>query len=227
MCGRFTEKAKAEKIAGDLKTPVARIPKIKPRYNIAPSQPVLCMFRGKEQESSVEFFRWGLIPAWAKDPSVGHRMINARAETLTAKPAFRTLMETNRCLVIADGFYEWKDEGSRKIPYYIRLKTDSVFTFAGLWSEWHSPEGDSIRSCTIITGEPNELMKPIHPRMPVIVSEKSRMTWLHPGHGALPDVMACLAPYPASEMDAYPVSTLVNKPGNDFLECVQPLPPLN
>jgi putative SOS response-associated peptidase YedK len=173
----------------------------------------------------LDFFNWGLIPSWAKDPEIGNRMINARAETLAQKPSFRSAFQRRRCLVLADGFYEWQKSPSSKskIPMCIKLRDSSPFAFAGLWEIWHSPDGSEIRSCTIITTEPNELMKPIHNRMPVILSPQVYQDWLNPGNGKPDRLSSYLVPYPSDQMIAYPVSNTVNNPKNDTPECIRPL----
>ena len=186
----------------------------RPRFNIAPTQDVLTVVNdGSENRASV--MRWGLIPSWAKDSAIGNRMINARAETIMEKPSFRKAFQKRRCLVIADGFYEWRRIPAGKIPMRIILKTGEPFGFAGLWEKWKSPRGALVHSCTIITTGPNAMMEPIHNRMPVILPSDAEAMWLNTGEqdmGALQDM---LVPHGAGEMDAYEVSTLVNKPSND------------
>lgn len=222
MCGRFTLTVSADRIQAafpwlQISEPIA------PRYNIAPTQPVPVV--PNDGERRLRFFRWGLIPSWAEDPRLGQRMINARAETLRQRPAFRTAFRLRRCLVLADGFYEWRQEPDRKrkIPYYVRLKSGDPFGFAGLWELWESPEGEPLYSCTIITTEPNELVKPLHNRMPVILPAEAHGIWLDPEPKAPDELQRWLKPYPAEEMEAYPVSTLVNNPAADVPECVRPV----
>ena len=190
-----------------------------PAYNIAPTQQALTVREGGNGREAA-FMRWGLIPSWAKDASIGARMINARAETVAEKPAFRTALRRRRCLVLADGFYEWQRvEGSKaKRPMRIVLKTGEPFAFAGLWEEWRNPEGIPIQSCTIITTAPNELLAPIHDRMPVILSRDAEPLWLDVSIGD-PGLLAnVLRPYPCDAMDAYEVSPLVNSATNDTPE---------
>ena len=170
-------------------------------------------------------FRWGLIPFWAKDPSIGHKMINARAETVDEKPSFEHSLQRERCLVIADGFYEWKKEGSTKQPYRITLKNKELFGFAGLWDTWNSTTGDIIDSCSIITTTPNDLMASIHDRMPVILSQDSERVWLDQTIVDSCFLKSLLVPYPANLMMAYEVSTLVNSPKNNEPECLLPVGP--
>jgi putative SOS response-associated peptidase YedK len=195
-----------------------------PRYNIAPTQPILTL--PNDGTNKADFFVWGLIPSWAKDPSIGARMINARAETLAEKPSFRGALKYHRCLIFADGFYEWQTQpsvqpGSKsKVPHFIRLKSAKPFAFAGLWEHWQSPDGSEVKSATIITTSPNELMAPIHNRMPVILQSDSYAQWLDSSPRQPQDLQGLLVPYPATEMEAYPVSLLVNSPGNDRPECI-------
>jgi putative SOS response-associated peptidase YedK len=192
------------------------------RFNIAPSQPILAL--PNEGTNKVEFFIWGLIPSWAKDPSIGSRMINARAETLAEKPAFRSAYKYHRCLIFANGFYEWQAQPGvkSKVPHFIQLKSGNPFAFAGLWEHWQSPDGSAIRTATIITTEPNELMAKLHNRMPVILPADVYTQWLDSAPQQPARLQQLLAPFPAGEMEAYPVSTLVNSPANDLSECILP-----
>lgn len=222
MCGRFTlfvdPKDLMEAFPG-FEVPVEWTP----RYNIAPTQPVAVIANSGKKK--IEFFRWGLIPSWAKDPSIGNRMINARSETLAEKPSFRVAYRRRRCLVLADGFYEWRKEPGRrtKTPMYIRLKSGEPFGFAGLWEAWRSEDDQPILSCAIITTDPNPLVGKIHNRMPVILERAAYDLWLSPEE-QLPDQLSVwLKPYPASQMTAYPVSTAVNNPRNDVPECIVPM----
>jgi putative SOS response-associated peptidase YedK len=222
MCGRFTMTVDPAQLQDTF--PWLNVPEgMEPRYNIAPTQPVAVV--PNNDENRIEFFNWGLIPSWAKDPSIGNRMINARAETLAEKPAFRAAYRRRRCLVLADGFFEWrKDPGQKaKQPMYIRLKTGEPFAFAGLWEIWNSADGSQILSCTIITTEPNELVSDIHNRMPVILPREDYSAWLNPNEIQPADLGDLLRPYPSTELAAYPVSTIVNSPGNDSPACVAPL----
>ena len=178
MCGRYSLKSDPKKISSEFNIPEKETEKLKPRHNIAPAQPVAALIR--DEKIKLDFLNWGLIPSWSKDPSIGARMINARCETLAEKPSFRGLLKSRRCLILADGFYEWKAIGKKKQPHYIRLKSQDPFCFAGLWSEWASTDGSEIRSCAIITTQPNELMQEIHNRMPVILPREAREEWLDP-----------------------------------------------
>ncbi len=221
MCGRFTltvDPAELKDAFSDYDFPA----QFAPRFNIAPSQPVLAI--PNDGQNRADFFVWGLIPSWAKDPSIGSRLINARGETLAEKPSFRGGFKYKRCLILADGFYEWKTQpGTKvKIPHFIHMKDRQPFAFAGLWDEWNSPDGSLVRSCTIVTTEPNELMASIHNRMPVILPPDAYEQWIDPAVRTPDSLQPLIRPYPAKEMAAYPVSTLVNSPKNDLAECVVP-----
>ena len=191
------------------------------RFNVAPTQNVAVV--PNNTKNHVEFFRWGLVPFWAKDPAIGSRMINARAETVADKPAYRAAYRRRRCLILADGFYEWRKEpgGTAKTPMYIQLASKRPFAFAGLWELWR-PDDTPLLSCTIITTMPNELVAPIHNRMPVILPPEAYDRWLDPDEqkpGALNDL---LVPYPTDQMTAYAVSRAVNNPRNDIANCIVP-----
>lgn len=214
MCGRYTLITDIKKIAESFG--VEPTLNAAPRYNIAPTQDVVAILQNGSAHLSL--LRWGLIPAWAKDESIGSRMINARAETLAEKPSFKSLLRRRRCLVVADGFYEWRSEGKSKTPMYITLQDDQPFAFAGLWDLWQSPAGEQIQSCTIITTEPNELMATIHNRMPAILRPGAHEDWLNPQLRDEHVLTHWLKPYPAELMKARPVSKLVNNPKNDTAE---------
>ena len=219
MCGRFT----IIRLQDFLNIfPWIRAPDTPPpaRYNVAPSQAVAVV--PNQPDPKVDFFSWGLVPSWAKDKAIGNKTINARAETLAAKPMFRAAFRRRRCLVPADGFYEWKKhaDGKTKTPMYIRLKDGRPFAFAGLWEVWHDPGGSAFPSFTIITTTPNELMKEIHDRMPVIIRPEDYRTWLDPAERDAAELEPLLTPYPAEEMEASPVSRLVNNPRNESPECI-------
>ena len=220
MCGRFTLTTNLGAIAA--RFGVARfLEEVGPRYNIAPTQTVIVV--GNAGTRHLTEMRWGLIPSWAKDPAIGNRMINARAETVATKPAFRVALRKRRCIIPADGFYEWQPAGRRKQPVYITLKSREPFSFAGLWDTWTSPEGEEIKSCTIITTEANELLKPIHDRMPVILTRETEAVWLDPTIQDPALLLPLLNPYPAEEMECCPVSPWVNNPAHDGANCVKPL----
>jgi putative SOS response-associated peptidase YedK len=192
---------------------------IRPRYNVAPMQQVLAI-RPRDGKRHAELLRWGLVPSWADDPKIGNRLINARADTVASKPSFRSAFKRGRCLVLADGFYEWKAAGKAKQPFFIRLKSDEPFAFAGLSEHWHRGE-QTVDSCALITTEPNELMATIHDRMPVILRPDDYDAWLDPATDK-DAAQVLLRPYPADEMTATPVSTLVNSPKNDVAACIEP-----
>jgi putative SOS response-associated peptidase YedK len=211
MCGRYTLISSIETVAEHFH--VDPTLDAAPRYNIAPTQHVVAVV--KDQSMHLELMRWGLIPAWAKDESIGSRMINARAESLAEKPSFRNLLRSRRCLIVADGFYEWRAEGKSKTPMYITMQDDQPFAFAGLWDRWKNADGQFVQSCTIITTEPNELMAPIHNRMPAILRPAACEDWLHAEVRDAAVLTHWLKPYPAELMKARPVSKLVNNPGNE------------
>lgn len=221
VCGRFT-----------LRTPAARLAQAfggvsadygEPRYNIAPGRPVLALRQGSGAEGAraLARLRWGFVPAWAEDPSIGARLVNARAESVADKPAFRAAFRARRCLVLADGFYEWRREGRSRRPYYVRLEPDRPFAFAGLWERWMKG-GPALESCTIVTTQANAVLEPIYPRMPAIVEPVDYDLWL----GASPDFAEAaqdvLRPY-GGVLTVHPVSTRVNEPGNDDADLIEPL----
>jgi putative SOS response-associated peptidase YedK len=220
MCGRFTLTQDIQTVAHTIMSPrTVAIPsnlQVVSRYNIAPTQDVVTVMNNGGLH--LDILRWGLIPSWSKEENIGSRMINARAESLAEKPSFKRLLHSKRCLVVADGFYEWRQEsGSKsKTPMYITLKNRETFAFAGLWDSWHSPDGQQIRTCTVITTEPNELLATIHNRMPAILTSEAREMWLDPSlhdeHALLP----LLTPYNSDEMAARPVSRLINDPRSTY-----------
>jgi putative SOS response-associated peptidase YedK len=219
MCGRYTRKkdkdlAKIMEYYGITEATV----EIDPRYNIAPTQIVAAV----NQQRQLVGYKWGLIPSWAKDAKIANKLINARAETLQEKPSFRTALLKRRCLLPADGYYEWKKEDGGKQPYYFHRRDDGLFSFAGLWEEWKSPDNEIIRTCTIITTEPNELAAAIHNRMPAILKRTDEALWLDPA-ARVPDLVQLLQPYPDEELEAYAVSRAVNAPGRDDAALVEPL----
>ena len=221
MCGRFTLTVNPAE-AQETFSPYTFPQKFAPRFNIAPTQPVLVI--PNDDQNTADFYVWGLIPMWAKDPSIGNRMINARAETLEEKPAFRSSLKYKRCIILADGFYEWKGAAGKKVktPFFIHMKDRKPFAFAGLWDSWNSPDGSLVKSCTIITTEPNELTGIIHNRMPVILHPRDYANWLNPAPQTPDQLKPMLKPFPADLMDAYPVSPLVNTPSNDIPQLVVP-----
>jgi len=201
------------------------VPPFTPRFNIAPSQPAPVVRLAPQQpepQRQLVWLRWGLIPGWAKDPAVGNRMINARSETVAEKPAYRAALRRRRCLVAADGFYEWQRTGGRKQPYLIRMHDESPFAFAGLWEAWEGAEGACVESCTLLTTEPNELMRPIHNRMPVILAPEHYRRWLDPAVQQPELLLPLLRPYPGDQLRADPVSTFVNNPAHEGPRCIEP-----
>lgn len=219
MCGRFTltlDPVELRQAFNLGEMPEEWIP----RYNIAPTQPVAVVTDAATRK--VEFMRWGLVPSWAKDISIGSKLINARGETIAEKPSFRSAFAKRRCLVLADGFYEWQKTGAKSpsIPYYIHIEDNSPFAFAGLWEFWRSPEGDGLTTCTIITTEPNARIAPIHDRMPVILNPQTAWEWL--GTGTPEALLKLIKPYPAEELVAYRVSRMVNDPSKDTAALVKP-----
>ncbi|MBN2386735.1 MAG: SOS response-associated peptidase [Anaerolineales bacterium] len=221
MCGRFALTIDPSDLAEAF--PEFAFPTgFGPRFNIAPTQPILAL--PNDGTNRADFFTWGLIPSWAKDPAIGNRMINARSETLAEKPAYRAAYKYRRCLIFADAFFEWQARpGTKtKIPHLIRLKNRKPFALAGLWEHWQSPDGSEINSATIVTTAPNALLAPIHNRMPVILNDCGYTKWIDPAPALASDLQPLLVPYPASEMEAFPISTLVNSPANDLPAVVQP-----
>ena len=195
-----------------------------PRYNIAPSQPIAAITQNAfgDGKRVLEGLRWGLVPSWAKDTSIGNKMINARMETLLEKPAFKRALARRRCLIPASGFYEWKTEGKIKQPMYIHFRDNRLFVFAGLWEEWESPDGSPLRSCTIITGEPNGLLSTMHHRMAVILPPEVQNTWLDPKLGA-EEAWQLLHIFPDEELEAFPVDKRVGNVTVDDSSCILPL----
>jgi putative SOS response-associated peptidase YedK len=193
---------------------------LQPSFNIAPTHSVAVVLNDGARRFAA--MRWGLVPYWATDPALGARLINARAETLTTKAAFKEAFKKRRCLVVADGFFEWRKQGQTKLPLYIHLEPERPFGFAGLYETWFSPLGEKLVTCTIITTEPNELVQPIHDRMPVILPKKAEDFWLDSSVEDHTRLLDLLRPYPAAEMGAYAVSQLVNSVKNDSSECIEP-----
>ena len=230
MCGRFTLTVTWEELMTRyLIDPESVSPFHVPRYNIAPTQMVRAIIHDGST-NRIGQLQWGLVPSWAKDPSGGAKMINARSETLEDKPAYRMPFYRKRCLIPADGFYEWQKNGNGKQPFRIGLKNGEIFSMAGLYDTWITPGGEMLSTCTVITTEPNRLMEPIHNRMPVILRPADEALWLerepsshthgnHPSH--LQSLKELLRPYPAEEMQAVPVSTIVNSVKNDTEDCIR------
>jgi putative SOS response-associated peptidase YedK len=221
MCGRYTLTTTVEVLRAvfGVEGPAPDLP---PRWNVAPTQPVTVLVLTNERQRALRALRWGLVPSWAKDPAIGNRMINARAETLAEKPSFRDALRRRRCLVLADGFYEWRKDRARKVPVHIRPKDGSVLTFAGLWDRWTSPSGEVIESCAIVTCGANDLIGAFHDRMPVIVPPEQRDRWLAP-EPLEPEALAdLLVAYPSDLLEIREASPGVNSPANEGPELAGP-----
>jgi putative SOS response-associated peptidase YedK len=218
MCGRYTLRTPIDVLAEGFE--IQEYPSsITPNYNVAPTQEVAVVVE-EDEKRKLEMFHWGLIPSWAKDPSKGNKMINARAETVSEKPSFRSAFKKRRCLILADGFYEWQKTDDGKQPYHVKMEDGSPFVFAGLWEIWKDEE--EIRSYTIITTEANDLMGEIHHRMPVILPPEDYDMWLDPDFDEKESLVSLLKPYPSDKMQAYIVSRRVNKPSNNEPSVVEP-----
>ena len=220
MCGRYSLHTHPEVIALYFK--LGLLPDLTPRYNITPGTNVLIVRNDPEKGRVADLYRWGLIPGWAKDPAIGNKLANARAETVAEKPSFRSAFKRGRCLIPASGFYEWKAVAGRKQPYYVRPVGSDLFAFAGLTERWVGPDGP-VHSCAIITTDANELMQGIHNRMPVILAPDDYAVWLDPANQATEKLKVLLKPSPAKLMAAHPVSTRVNTPKNDEPALIEPL----
>jgi putative SOS response-associated peptidase YedK len=221
MCGRISLSVPKQEVIEAFE--VDELPlDYHPRFNIAPGQPVLGITAAEDGTRRAGYFRWGLVPFWAKDPSIGNRMINARAETVTEKPAYRNAFTRHRCLVPVDGFYEWQRRGAGKVPLRFRMASGEPFALAGLWEEWGKPGVAPLRSCTVLTTACNEFVRPVHDRMPVILTREEQRRWLSPG-STTDELRALLEPYRGGDLEAYEVSTLVNSPSNDVAECLLPV----
>jgi putative SOS response-associated peptidase YedK len=222
MCGRFTITADGEIIVSEFGLPDVPFD-YRPRYNIGPTQDVLAIVK-EDEGKRAGWLRWGLVPGWADDPSVGARMINARSETIDKRSAFNDAFEHRRCLVVADGFYEWQRIGNLKVPMRIHLRNNRPFAFAGLWERWSRPGREPLVTCTILTTSPSPSIADIHDRMPVMLGPRERELWLD--RDADPESLkAVLRPYADEELEAYSVSQLVNRVENDVPECIAPAEP--
>lgn len=218
MCGRYTLASPTERLAEEFGVDASSI-ELAPNYNVAPTQKVAAVLEDGGQRR-LEVLRWGLIPPWADDPGIGSRMINARSETAPGKPSFRRAFRERRCLIPADGFYEWQRTNGAKQPYYIHMEDGRPFAFAGLWESWSKGEGE-IRTCTILTTGANALVGEVHDRMPVILAHDTYDVWLDPA-SERDELTGLLASYPEDEMEAYPVSRFVNSPSNNDPRCIEP-----
>jgi putative SOS response-associated peptidase YedK len=222
MCGRYRLSRSKELLAEHFD--VEPDDDWEPRYNIAPTQnvPVIRQHPDRTKRFGAQM-RWGLIPAWAKDASIGFKMINARAETVAAKPAYRDVLRKRRCLIPADGFYEWVKDGRAKTPFCFTMADNSIFAFAGIWDSWRNPRGQTIKTCSIITTTPNALLADIHDRMPVILPDDAYDLWLDPGFQKADAICDLLKPFDPTLMRRYEVSSRVNLVQNDDPACAEPV----
>jgi putative SOS response-associated peptidase YedK len=226
MCGRYRLVRKKEILAEIFGLENENEVDWAPRYNVAPGQDVAVIRQDATQPvRTFSLVRWGLIPSWAQDPKVGYTMINARAESIAEKPAFREPLQSRRCLIPADGFYEWAKQGKEKAPYCFTLADDSVFAFAGLWDRWTNPEGEWLQTCSIITTSANPLVAGVHDRMPVILEPENYDLWLDPALKKAEQVIDFLKPYRADAMKSWRVSSRVNSAQNDDPECIEEFVP--
>ena len=222
MCGRFNLKTPSNRVAETFG--LAADPGWEIRFNIAPTQPIPVILEADGMRQGSEF-QWGLVPSWVKDPTIGHRMFNARGETVATKPSFRSAFQRRRCLIPADGFYEWqKGRGKTKQPFQIRLHDEQTMAFAGLWERWLSADGSELFTCTIITTEANSLLVELHERMPVILEPNDFGRWLDPELQEAEGVEDLLRPYPADSMMMNPVNPIVNNARNETPRCIEPAP---
>lgn len=227
MCGRFVSTTPPQQLADYFSVDALAAPDPSANYNVAPTHEVVVIAEDENHHRVLDRYRWGLIPSWAKDPKVGNRMINARAETAATKPSYRKPFAKRRCIIPADGFYEWKKEkdGTRKQPYFIHPTVEPVFAFAGLWDRWHDDGADVwVRSCTILTGDPNARVSEIHDRMPVILPREHWDAWLDPENDDVEALQALLVPAPVAAVALYAVRTVVNTPKNNNAANLEPDP---
>jgi len=221
MCGRFTLRAPASVIAAQFG--LFEMPPFTPRFNIAPTQMVPVVRQDPAGKRQLSLFRWGLVPSWARDPAIGNSLINARAETVAEKPAFRTALRKRRCLVVADGFYEWQGKGRGKVPHFFRMRDEQPFAFAGLWEHWEAGEHSVLETCTLLTTTANTLVAAVHDRMPVILAPEHYGRWLDTQQQAPEALADLLRPYSAEAMIASAVSPHVNSPAHEDPQCIVPV----
>jgi putative SOS response-associated peptidase YedK len=225
MCGRITLTSSARELARQFELDVEVESETRgPRYNVAPSQEIPVIRQDREGRRVVSFDRWGLVPHWAKDPAIGNRLINARAETVETKPAFRDALKARRCIVPADGFYEWGGHGDERRPYLFRRSDRAMIGIAGLYERWLGEGGEVVDSCTLITTDANATLAPFHDRMPVILAAGDYARWLDRSESEPRSLLPLLAPCPADWLDSTPVSSRINNPRNDDPECLVPEP---
>ena len=222
MCGRFTLISSVSDLQFRFGFAMESS-ELQPRFNIAPTQQVLAVTNDGTRQG--EMMRWGLVPSWAKDIKIGNRMINAVSETATTKPAFRSAFRHRRCLVLADGFFEWRKEGKKRVPLYFTQKSGEPMAFAGLWENWKSPDGEWVRSCTILTTAANSFMEPVHNRMPVILSSETEPLWLDPMTDTPSHLEPLLGPAPTELLDVREVSPVVNSARSESPDCIAPVTP--
>jgi putative SOS response-associated peptidase YedK len=220
MCGRFVLNSTAEDVAATFD--LGEVLELRSRFNIAPTQEILVVRASEDGSRHGSLQRWGLIPAWAKDRAIGSRMINARAETVAEKPAFRAALRKRRCIVPASGFYEWRGKAGAKTPYYFKSRSNAVLAVAGLWESWKDPEGVAVESCTLITTEANQAVRETHDRMPVLLEARDFSLWLNPGEQTSERVLPLLVPCPSDWLESYAVSPHVNRVSNDDPSCTEP-----
>lgn len=225
MCGRFTLQTPVPELIELFEVDQVRAALSGPRYNVAPTDVVAVVRRGPDGARELAGLRWGLIPGWTRDPAELPMLINARVETLDRRPAFEEPARSRRCLVLADGFYEWRTEAGRRQPYLVRLKDRGPFAFAGLWDRWSGDPRGPVESCTIITTEANDLLRPVHDRMPVILAQVAVSRWLDPEVRQYADLAPLLEPLPSDAVELVPVSPRVNRVANDDAACIEPLGP--
>jgi putative SOS response-associated peptidase YedK len=221
MCGRFVRDIAPELLSAIYNLPT--VPDLPPRYNIAPSQPVAAVRQNAAGERELACLQWGLIPPWAKDPAIGHKLINARSETAHEKPSFRQALRARRCIIPASGFYEWRTEGKARLPYYIHRRDGEVLSLAGLWERWTPPAGAPLETCTILTTAANSLVRQFHQRMPVLLDRQVFALWLDcdiADSNRLAELFQSLS---GEELEAYPVTRDVNSPGHDHPGCIVPI----
>jgi putative SOS response-associated peptidase YedK len=222
MCGRFVVDIPASELAKIFKI-VETETRLMARYNVAPTQQIGVIRSDSNGTRHLDLLKWGLIPSWSKDPHIGYKMINARSETADTKPSFKSALKHRRCIIPASGFYEWREESGKKHPIYIKLKDNNLMLFAGIWDHWKAPEGNVIESCTMLTTETNDLIKPLHDRMPVILDTQNIDMWLDPQVSDPEQLKPLFRSFPSELMEMYQVSDLVNSPKNDNPSCIAPL----
>jgi putative SOS response-associated peptidase YedK len=221
MCGRFVQDFDSGMLAAIYN--LASASELPPRYNIAPSQPVAAVRQQQAGARELTMLQWGLIPHWAQDPAIGHKLINARSETAHEKPSFRQALKTRRCLIPASGFYEWQQRGKEKQPFYIRRRDGEPLSLAGLWERWTAPTGDILETCSILTTSANDLLQQLHERMPVVLQREQFGLWLDRAVSDSKLLGELLQPCAAELLESYPVTREINRPAFDRPECIQPL----